>query len=165
MSSKEACRPTHAIGIDVGGTTIKAIVASRDGRIDQTWRVPTPQDGADSVVAGVADLVARIESELESDTERVLTSVLTVAVPGIVDDDAGLAHLSVNLGWEDYPMQAQLSAALGREMLCARCLTTIRSLWIRASTAAPVTTRCVRKSSASCVCTPIRHSGIRRTCR
>lgn len=94
-------------GIDVGGTSIKAIVADSAGEIHGTWSAPTPHGGA-AVVRAITELVTTIRTE----TSIPLHPRLCVAVPGIVDEASGTAVLSVNLGWEDYPMRAQLAEAL-----------------------------------------------------
>ncbi|MCI5825506.1 MAG: ROK family protein [Arcanobacterium sp.] len=96
-------------GIDVGGTSIKAIVADSNGAVHGEWSAPTPQ-GGDAVVSAVAQLVSTITAHAPGP----LLERLCVDIPGLVDEQSGTAVLSVNLGWENYPMRARLSEALRR---------------------------------------------------
>jgi glucokinase len=79
------------VGIDVGGSTIKAASFAADGTVLDRVRVPTPS--AEFVVATVADIVDGFRSDL--DVQRV-----GLAVPGLVDEAAGISVRPINLGWE-----------------------------------------------------------------
>jgi glucokinase len=92
------------VGIDVGGSTIKAASFTADGTVLDRLRVPTP--GADSLVATVADIVNGFRSGL--DVERV-----GLAVPGLVDDAAGISVRPVNLDWEGVAVGALVQERCG----------------------------------------------------
>ncbi|MDD7464627.1 MAG: ROK family protein [Actinomycetaceae bacterium] len=94
-------------GIDVGGTSIKAIVADSAGNVHSTWNAPTPRGGA-AVVRAITELVDTVRTE----TAVPLHSRICVDVPGIVDEKSGTAVLAVNVGWENYPMRDQLTESL-----------------------------------------------------
>ena len=104
----------HAFGIDVGGTNIKAVLASKTGEVAARWNRPTPRTGkVEDIIDALADLYATMRAEssgLEGVTELVPT--VTVAVPGIVDEEHGVGVYSVNLGWKDYPLRDALATAL-----------------------------------------------------
>lgn len=111
-----------ALGIDVGGTTIKTVLADASGRRVLSRQDPTPY-GEHSVVAAVARVVAELDEGLARgrvhDGRRAVAPAevvrcVGVDVPGIVDESTGTAVLSVNLGWRDVPMRERLEAALGR---------------------------------------------------
>jgi glucokinase len=91
------------VGIDVGGSTIKAATFAGDGTALDRLRVPTPS--AESVVATVADIVNGFRSAVDVQS-------VGLAVPGLVDDAAGISVRPVNLGWE--------GVALG-ELVQERC--------------------------------------------
>lgn len=95
-----------AVGVDVGGTTIKAVLARSDGSIvaERRCDTPTPDPTGEGVVSAVAELVAEL-----SPGRPVPTGVV---VPGIVDETTGTAVLSANLGWRDLPMRDQLGQRL-----------------------------------------------------
>lgn len=95
----------RAIGIDVGGTAIKAVLVDMDGTIVQHHTVPTPRDPE-----VIVSTVAQIAAELDPDAP------VGVCVPGVVDEERGLGVLSVNLGWRDLPLGQMLGEAIGREV-------------------------------------------------
>lgn len=95
-----------AIGIDVGGTTIKVCLVAPDGRRLGEHRVPTPR-GVTELVAEVAEQVTRVRREHPG------SHGVGVVVPGVVDEATGTAVHSVNLGWRDVPMRDLLCVALG----------------------------------------------------
>ncbi|VEG25638.1 ROK family protein [Actinomyces howellii] len=111
-----------AVGVDVGGTTIKTVVSNAAGQAVLRRTDPTPH-GAQEVVATVARVVSEVDADLEAGRVREGARALApeevvhpvgVDVPGIVDEDAGVAVLSVNLGWGRVPMRLDLERALGR---------------------------------------------------
>jgi len=79
------------VGIDVGGSTIKAASFAADGTALDRLRVPTPS--AETLVATVANIVNGFRSV--HDVQRV-----GLAVPGLVDDAAGISVRPINLDWE-----------------------------------------------------------------
>lgn len=101
--------PTGVVlGVDVGGTGIKARVTDATGRVLAEHRVPTPQGDPDAarLALVVADLVARAEAQTGT------LDALGLVVPGVVDEQAGTSVLSVNLGWRDVPVRDRVHDAL-----------------------------------------------------
>jgi len=88
------------LGVDVGGTGVKARLTGADGLVLDEVRVPTPRDDPDAARLAhlVADLTARALARGAVDAVGLVT-------PGIVDDDAGTVVLAVNLGWRDLPIR------------------------------------------------------------
>jgi glucokinase len=80
------------VGIDVGGTRIKATLVLADGTAVRDVVRPTPPDVADRLGAVAAELV----EQLADDHEVV---ALGLAIPGMVDDERGVGVWSANLGW------------------------------------------------------------------
>ncbi|WP_371176758.1 ROK family protein [Buchananella felis] len=112
---------THAIGIDVGGTTIKAGVASVNGELLARRQVPTPKNVPD-LISTISTLAAELRADVHAgkvyEGDRPLSPAelvkpIGVAVPGIVDEANGMALLSANLGWRDVPMRQMLEEACG----------------------------------------------------
>ncbi len=96
-----------AIGIDVGGTTIKGVLADTRGTvITSSEAVATPQTGADDVVSAVVRLARTLR-------EASVDAPVGVCVPGIIDEEHGIGIFSANLGWKDAPLSEKLSDALG----------------------------------------------------
>jgi glucokinase len=98
------------IGVDVGGTSIKTLLVAGESRVICEQRVRTPQPGP-----GVTDRVVDAVNACVADLTRAAPrqpAAIGLAVPGIVDEEKGLAVYSENLGWNDAPL---------REMLAERC--------------------------------------------
>ena len=95
-----------AIGIDVGGTTIKGVLADTRGNIIATSEaVATPRTGAEDVVAAAAQLARTLR-------ENSPEAPVGVCVPGIINEEQGIGIFSANLGWKDTPLGDMLSQAL-----------------------------------------------------
>ncbi|MDP9738083.1 ROK family protein [Curtobacterium sp. 260] len=101
-----------ALGIDVGGTSIKVRLVADDGRVLEEQRVPTPRE--DPQATALAELVATLGQRARTVARRRGTELgaIGLVVPGVVDEDAGRSVLSVNLGWRDVPVRARVDDAL-----------------------------------------------------
>jgi glucokinase len=101
-----------AVALDVGGTTIKGAIVGPDGTTYGRLRRPTPCDrGPDAVMDSVG---ATLDLLLADARQRGLeVAAAGVVVPGIVDDERGVALFSANLGWRDLPVRALLEARTG----------------------------------------------------
>lgn len=96
--------------VDVGGTRTKAALVSRDGREVVATTVPTPTGCAlpDVLVGHVEQVVRDLAA-----APAMHVVACGVVVPGLVDDEQGVARWSANLGWRDLPVAAPLSGRLG----------------------------------------------------
>ena len=101
------------IGIDLGGTKIEAIALDSRGRELRRVRVATPRGEYDGTVDAIVGLVR----ELESVTHRV--GSVGVGIPGTVVGATGLVKNANSTWLNGRPLEADLSAALGREVRCA----------------------------------------------
>ncbi|MEU9351740.1 ROK family protein [Streptomyces griseoloalbus] len=103
----------HVIALDVGGTGMKAALVGADGELLHRARRATGRErGPDAVVADVLDFAAELRAHgIRRHGEAA--SAVGVAVPGIVDEAAGIAVYSANLGWRDVPLRALLAERLG----------------------------------------------------
>ncbi|MFI8088330.1 ROK family protein [Streptomyces sp. NPDC086080] len=103
----------HVIALDVGGTGMKAALVGADGGLLHQARRPTGRErGPDAVVAEILDFAAELRAH-GIDRHGTSPSAAGVAVPGIVDETAGIAVHAVNLGWRDVPLRALLTERLG----------------------------------------------------
>ncbi|OKL49906.1 ROK family protein [Boudabousia marimammalium] len=115
----------YVLAIDVGGTTIKSALCDETGELYQKLQTPTPY-GAEGLCAQVGRIVRWYEGEIEAGRIAGADGVITpsqvyetigVAVPGVVDEEHGLAVLAVNLGWENVPMAQMMEEATGRPVV------------------------------------------------
>ncbi|MBV8858034.1 MAG: ROK family protein [Acidobacteria bacterium] len=89
---------SYAIGIDLGGTNIKAVAVNEDGDVLARTSAPTHGDGvADEDGAAVARNVARQLAALETEVGRTAAAV-GLAAPGLVARDGrSMASISGHL--------------------------------------------------------------------
>lgn len=90
------------VGVDVGGTTIKAGILGPSGLHDLR-RVPSNRTlGPEAVMTTVVDVAGDL---YERSVELGLDTVgACIAVPGIVDEHQGIGRHSVTIGWRDMPV-------------------------------------------------------------
>nr|WP_273377993.1 ROK family protein [Actinopolymorpha pittospori] len=97
------------MGVDVGGTLIKAAAVAADGEVVARLERPTPPArDPDTVLSAVGSVVETLRAQVPDRVEA-----LGVAVPGIIDEARGVAVMAANLGWRDTPVADLLSAATG----------------------------------------------------
>lgn len=95
------------LGIDVGGTGIKAALTDADGTILGKWREATPS--ADTSGERTRDIVLGLVAAASSVARPQSVGVV---VPGVVDEDRGVCVHAVNLGWRDLAFPDLLRPAL-----------------------------------------------------
>lgn len=103
MSTPVLPPSSHTVaGLDVGGTGMKGVVtlASGDVLLERTW--PTPRDrGPVAVVEAVVEAAAELGAVPG-------VAALGLVVAGAVDEAAGVANWSENIGWRDVPFRRLL---------------------------------------------------------
>lgn len=92
---------------------MKAALISADGTLLHEARRPTGRErGPHAVIAAILDFAAELrEHGLAAYGEAPAAAGL--AVPGIVDEVAGIAVYAANLRWKDVPLRALLAERLG----------------------------------------------------
>lgn len=93
------------LGVDVGGTDIKAVRVGSDGVPVRVPGTPTPR--GDTTGAATADAVAALVERWGP------VAAVGVAVPGIVDEARGVCRMSVNLGWRDLAVRDLVAVRTG----------------------------------------------------
>ncbi len=95
---------THALGVDIGGSSIKWAVLDK-GVVAEQGVLPTPTGGPHSVAKVVLNLVR----------DRPDFDVVGVAVPGVVDPYSGTIRLVPNLpgNWAGTPFAQWLQESVG----------------------------------------------------
>jgi len=95
----------NAVGIDIGGTRIKAGLVSASGDVVDSRVVDTPRR-ADDIVQAVASLVGQYQSEH-------MVSQVGVAVAAFLNAGRDRIELSPNIDWQDRPLRDELSERIG----------------------------------------------------
>jgi glucokinase len=94
--------------VDIGGTKLMVGIV-RDAAIAAAETFPTRQAAdAAGIVAAISAASARLARRA-----RVKIQGAAVAVPGALDRDAGVVRWAANLPFSEYPLAAELGAALG----------------------------------------------------
>ncbi|MFB7593615.1 ROK family protein [Streptomyces sp. NPDC056160] len=103
----------HVIALDVGGTGMKAALVDENGGLLHQARRPTGRErGPDAVVEGILGFAAELRA-YGAGRFGEPAAAAGVAVPGIVDEEQGVAAYSANLGWRDVPLRDLLAKRLG----------------------------------------------------
>jgi len=103
------------IGIDVGGTLIRAAAIDSVGRILSSRRAPTPR-----TVDGFREWIVHAVHHIREDSANRTVVAVGLALPGVVDRDRGVLIRSVNLSFlEGRPIVHELTPRLAtRVELC-----------------------------------------------
>ena len=103
----------HVIALDVGGTGMKAALVGAGGELLHRARRATGRErGPDAVVEGILDFAAELRA-YGIDQFGAPARAAGVAVPGIVDEEHGVAAYAANLGWRNVPLRTLLTDRLG----------------------------------------------------
>ncbi|MFC9930279.1 ROK family protein [Streptomyces sp. NPDC127190] len=103
----------HVIALDVGGTGMKAALVGDDGTLLHRARRATRRErGPDAVVDGILGFAAELRA-YGTEHYGEAARAAGIAVPGIVDEQQGVAAYAANLGWKDVPLRALLAERLG----------------------------------------------------
>lgn len=109
-----------AIGVDLGGTSLRVAAVREDGRVLERVTAPVKLlSGRDAVI----DELCRAARELidrhgGTGTGKAALAGIGVGVPGIIYLDTGRLRKSPNLpGWEDYPVRDEIERRLGTPVL------------------------------------------------
>jgi len=96
------------VALDVGGSAMKGAVLNERGRVVAFHRWPTStSDGPDAVVGAVMGAVDELLRHAEG------AVAIGLVVPGLVDDLAGIALHSENIGWRDVPFRELVAERSG----------------------------------------------------
>ena len=98
------------VGIDIGGTNIRAGAADVFGEPIGDEQQPTTRQGGRAVAAQVLEIAGRVAERASSTHERLLA--IGVSTPGVVDQQSGIARLAFNVTADG--MLDPLSAIGGR---------------------------------------------------
>ncbi len=96
------------IGIDLGGTGIKAGVVNEKGEILSKASCPTlPERGYEAVIRDMANLAIQVARD--SGHEIGDMEAIGVGLPGIMDPRTGRIPFCTNLGWHDVPLVEEMA--------------------------------------------------------
>lgn len=95
---------TNTIGIDVGGTSLRASVVDDHGRILDRERVPTPHS-----VHALEDALAAVVERL---AKRQNVEAVGLAVAGFLNTDRSIVRFAPHLPWRNAPVRERMERRL-----------------------------------------------------
>jgi glucokinase len=106
-----AAKSEVMVGIDMGGTRVRALVVNAENKILGMERAPTdPKQKPDSAVA---DLAVLVEAAVQSAGLKLSDlRTVSIGVPGAVDPVGGIVHHAPNLGWKKVALGPKLESQL-----------------------------------------------------
>ena len=109
------------VALDVGGTGMKCALVRPDGTVHHEERHPTlAARGPEAVTENILAVAAGLAGKARADGFEPVA--VGVAVPGVVDEENGVAVWSSNVGFRDVPLRSlleerlSLPAALGHDV-------------------------------------------------
>lgn len=93
------------IGIDIGGTSVRAAVVDAHGSMLDTLRAATP-----STVSALEHCLDRLVTELR---DRWSVQAVGLAIAGFLSPDRQVVRFAPHLPWREAPVPAAMSARLG----------------------------------------------------
>lgn len=101
----------YAVGIDVGGTTVKLGVFTVEGQLLDKWEIVTrKEENGKYILSDIATAVLGKLKEMNIEKDEVAGA--GIGIPGPVRAD-GTVNGCVNLGWGVVPVKAEMEALLG----------------------------------------------------
>lgn len=108
---REAVQRDLVIGVDVGGTTVKAALLDSEGVEYGGDERPTPRHlGPDAVIATIISAVVELRARVP---ESARLRAVGLVVPGVVDAQRGMAVYAANIGWHKVPLRQIVAEAVG----------------------------------------------------
>lgn len=101
----------YYVGIDIGGTDIKAAILDDDGSPIARMETPTSLEGFHAVCSQLVAVVDRLTGQAA--ISRDLIKGIGIGVPGYVNPAQGVVYESPNLGWKHVPLKDVMSQRTG----------------------------------------------------
>ena len=101
----------YAIGVDIGGTTVKLGLFDQEGGVLEKWEIPTVKEEQGSHI--LPDIAASIKEKLTAlGIDQADVQGVGVGAPGPIDAE-GTVYKAVNLGWGVFNIPQVLGEYLG----------------------------------------------------
>ena len=102
---------SYAIGVDIGGTTVKIGLFRTNGELLESWEIPTRTENGGALILG--DIAASVNEHLAAKgIDKAEVEGLGMGVPGPVGAD-GTVFKCVNLGWGVFNVEETMAELTG----------------------------------------------------
>lgn len=100
------------IGIDIGGTTVKNAILTREGAILKKWEIPTDlKDNGANIPHDIWHSIQENLKELNIDKKQCLG--VGTGAPGFIEPETGTIAVGVNISWNEFPLKDILEELSG----------------------------------------------------
>lgn len=107
----------YAVGVDIGGTTVKLGIFNIDGTLLNKFEIPTRKEDGGKYILG--DIAKALDGYfLKNDIDKASIVGVGMGVPGPVKED-GTVVKCVNLGWGIFNVEEELSKLLNLKVKAA----------------------------------------------
>lgn len=111
-----ARRAEIIVGVDMGGTSLRAVVVNGEDKILAVEKNPTPVGKKPDAL--IEEIAAQVIDAMEAaGLKRSDLRAVSVGAPGAVNPEKGLVYEAPNLGWKDVRLGPKLSEMLGVPVL------------------------------------------------
>lgn len=101
-----------SVGVDLGGTSMMAVVASDRGKIlGESDTATRREEGPDGVIEQIIEQITLAAKDAGISTKKL--GGIGLGAPGAVDPQRGIVVRAPNLAWTDVPVGSRLSAHFG----------------------------------------------------
>lgn len=101
----------YAVGVDLGGTTVKIGIFTEDAKIVSKWEIKTrKQENGKYILSDIAASV--LENLKKNGIDKADVKGLGMGVPGAIQPD-GSVHSCVNLGWGQVMVKDEMEKLTG----------------------------------------------------
>jgi glucokinase len=95
-----------AVGIDIGGTRLRAAVVHADGTLSRRMAQPTPANDAEGLLTRLREVVAALDADVP----------VGIGIAGLVSPD-GVVRYGPNIGIRDLALAAELEGTTGCDVV------------------------------------------------
>ena len=101
-----------AIGIDIGGTSIKGAAVTSEGKVLEVYSMPVEKgEPQETTINKLIDITNKYLNEHGYNKDSV--KGIGIGVPGAIDSKHGVCSASNNLGWSELPIQKMMEEGTG----------------------------------------------------
>ena len=102
----------YYVGIDLGGTNIKAGIVNGEGKIlSEAFCKTQAQRPYQDIVRDMAGCMMQALKNAKLTTEDIVS--VGIGIPGYADQKTGVVVFCTNLGWRDVPLQEEMRKYIG----------------------------------------------------
>ncbi|WP_026569953.1 MULTISPECIES: ROK family glucokinase [Sediminibacillus] len=102
----------YAVGVDIGGTTVKLAIIKESGDIVEKWEIETNlENNGSSIPEDIWSSVAKTIKAIGLRSSDLIG--IGAGAPGFVDTDTGVVAVAVNIGWKNFALAENLGQLSG----------------------------------------------------